>query len=95
MEYRKELTENYLVGSSRMSLSLEPGLVSAPPRTFSISLLVKTSKPLKLAFFSVFAKNLFIVNKFSSLNLKNTHSIYIFRKQGKGNPQIGKKIKLF
>ncbi len=87
--------ENYLLSSSRISLSLEPGLVSPPPRTFNISLLVKTSKPLKFAFFSEFVKNLFIVNKFSSLNLKNTHSIYIFRKKGKGNPQIGKKFKLF
>jgi hypothetical protein len=79
---------NYFVSSSKRSLSLEPGLVSTPPRTFNISLEVKTSKPLKFAFFSVLAKNLFMVNKFSSLNLKNTHSIYIFRKQGKGNPQI-------
>jgi hypothetical protein len=85
---------NQLVSYSKISFSRVAGLVSPPPRTFSISVDVKISKPLKFLF-SVLEKNLFIVNKFNSLNLKNTHSIYIFRKSEKGNPQIGKKIKKF
>jgi hypothetical protein len=60
-----------------MSFSRVIGLVSPPPRTFSISLDVKTSKTWKFLF-SDLLKNLFIVNKFNSLNLKNTHSIYIY-----------------
>ncbi|RIH63013.1 hypothetical protein D1164_21930 [Mariniphaga sediminis] len=84
----------YPIGSIK-SLLREPGFVSSPPRTFNISVAFNTSIPLKFLFSFELKENLFIVNKFNSLNLKNTHSIYIFRKTGKGNPQIEKKMIFF